>query len=203
MKDTSNMIMQKTLDWLGKPDEIMESDFTFENESYSVKALLYILGNTNRIVSNGSHKFRIYDSHKYFPEFSNVSYEYIIHCRNDLSCKVISLEVLHLVSVYSRFSRKFFSIGSTIPLGEKFKLLKDQQKQFLFFIEPFFDDKHAFTEEPDGQIIQDKNLLQFLWAIPIYESEVKFILSNGFEVFAEEYLHSVDEISNWNREAWV
>lgn len=89
---------------------------------------------------------------------------------------------------YSLLTGRPLHFGSVVPLGPELKLLTDDAApQYVLIIELLPDDRDIYSQ-PEGQITDDKSLIQFLWVIPIFCSEAEFIAREGDEEFINLFL---------------
>lgn len=196
----SDHALARATTWLGPPAEVLRTSVTVKDTEVALRALRYPFRTSTRFVTVGASDVPIPGSEGRFPGGRAVRYEYILHCPPDREAD--ALKTIQTASAYSLFTQRFVGIGHVLPVGEHFRLLDGPERQYVLLLEPFVDDQLTFTDRPDGQLAVGDTLIQFLWLIPIYESETWFIRRFGYDVFAETFITGIAGVADWSRARW-
>jgi hypothetical protein len=116
-----------------------------------------------------------------FGDRRGVRYEYLLHAPAHYSDEISSLMLL--VADYPFSAQVEYQPGYVLPIGEP--IVGGVGMEFLYFTYPYLDDQRMLAGSPWGQIERGKYLIQTLWIMPIYRSEVSFLRRNGPDAFEE------------------
>ncbi len=116
-----------------------------------------------------------------FDDRRGVRYEYLMHAPTHHQDAVIDL--LGLVAEFPFEHHLEVGPGFVLPIGEP--IIDGSGIEYLYYTYPYLDDHKLMSNDPWGQIERGKSLIQVLWMMPLYLSEVQFLRAKGVDAFED------------------
>jgi hypothetical protein len=180
--DPSVFVFENYLKWKGVPLNASRVTAAQEHLSRHFAVLEYRGSDEFQVFATLGASYEVIPgSQESFGDRRGVRYEYLLHAPARYADEISGLMLL--VAQYPFSAQVEYQPGYVLPIGEP--VVSGSGMEFLYLTYPYVDDVRMLEGRPWGQIERGKYLIQTLWAIPIYRSEVSFLRRHGPDVFEE------------------
>lgn len=182
--DPGIVVFENYVRWKGPPAQVMRlaADDAADPPISPQFAILVYAQNPlfNTYCTLGASLRPVPGSAAYSGDPRGVRFEYLIHARPEDEQQITDL--LPLVAAHPYVHNIGTGPGAVLSIGEP--VVRGSAMEYLYLTYPYVDEPHMQTRAY-GQIDQGDLLIQMLWLIPLYRSEVAHLEQIGPEAFEE------------------